>query len=61
MRKDIPNMFVCLKHFFFAKCMGARVCMDKVCLGHLGKGKEGVACDEVNPADLLGVKCAKLS
>lgn len=44
----------------FAKCMRARVCMKKVCLGHLGKGKEYGACGGVNPADLFVEKCAEL-
>lgn len=59
-REDKPNMFACLKHFFFAKCMRARMCMEKVYLGHLNKGKEGVACDGRNPIELLGTKCAQL-
>lgn len=46
--------------FLFSKCMRTKSCMENACLGHLGKGKEGGACDGMNLVELFGIKCAKL-
>ena len=70
----MKNVHVCChvrggqKHLFahlrysslFAKCMRTKSCMGIACLGHLGKGKEGGACDGMDRAELFGTKCAKL-